>query len=616
MTAASGQVDPRIVRVVTWLAAGMALCVTAILPASYFLSQRNSLQADLRAKASLGSLIVSQVAMRNTDLWIFENARIRGLLTLLGEMEDGEARRVFALDGRLVADQSDDLTQPMLSAVQPVYDSGVVIGRVEVARSIRPLVVTTLWVALFALVLGCATFLILKFIPLRLLTQALTRAAHLATHDALTGLPNRALFRDRLEQALARMRRDGGTVAVLCLDLDRFKEVNDGLGHAAGDELLRQVARRLASCIRDTDTLARLGGDEFAIVQVGAHQPADAEALAERLVAALAEPFDLNGHQACIGTSVGVTLRSSTGPVLPSNHVLVGVLLQEGDLALYRAKAEGRGTYRFFAMDMNRRLQERRVLEADLRKGIAEGQFQLHFQAQVDLARRQIYGAEALIRWTHPHRGLVRPDDFIPLAEETGLIVQIGEWALRQACREAVTWPKPLRVAVNVSPMQFRKPGFVDTVSSALQASGLAPARLELEVTEGIMLQDTEDTLKTLDQLRSLGVTIAMDDFGTGYSSLGYLQKFTFDKIKIDRSFIRALGVDSNATAIVNAVLGMAHALGIRVNAEGVEDEQQAILLKDEGCDEVQGFLFSRPIPSDDFVAMMNLDMSPSRAVA
>jgi diguanylate cyclase (GGDEF)-like protein len=593
----------------------MALCVTTILPASYFLSNRSITEADLQAKASLGALVVSQVAMRNADLWIYENARIRGLLTLLGQADDNEARRVFDSNGRLVAEQEGNLTQPVLSAVRPIYDSGVVIGHMEVSQSIRPVVVTTTWVALLATVLGCVTFLVLKLIPLRLLRQALTRAAHLATHDALTHLPNRALFRDRLEQALARMRREGGAVAVLCLDLDRFKEVNDVLGHAAGDELLRQVTWRLAACLREMDTLARLGGDEFAIVQVGAHQPADAEALARRMVAALAEPFDLNGHQACIGTSVGVALRNSTAPALPSNHALVGTLLQEGDLALYRSKAEGRGTYRFFEMEMNQHLHERRALEADLRKGIAEGQFRLHFQPQMDLAKRQIYGAEALIRWSHPRRGSMRPDEFIPLSEETGLIIQIGEWVLRQACHEAVTWPKPLKVAVNVSPVQFRKPGFVETVGSALLASGLDPARLELEVTEGIILQDTNETLRTLWQLRELGVTIAMDDFGTGYSSLGYLQKFTFDKIKIDRSFIRGLGVDPNATAIVHAVLGMAHALGIRVNAEGVEDEQQALLLTGEGCDEVQGFLFSRPIPSDEFVRLMVSEAAPLRVV-
>jgi diguanylate cyclase (GGDEF)-like protein len=307
---------------------------------------------------------------------------------------------------------------------------------------------------------------------------------------------------------------------VLCLDLDRFKEVNDTLGHAAGDQLLHQVTQRIGAAVRETDTLARLGGDEFAIVQSGPQQPADVEALAVRLVAALAEPFNLGGHQALIGASIGVTLRDTTSVGLPGERLEVGTMLQEADIALYRAKAEGRATYRFFQTEMNQQLQERRSLEADLRLAIAEGQFRLHYQPQVGLAGRDIFGAEALIRWQHPQRGNVRPDEFIQLAEETGLIVQIGDWVLVEACREASTWPRPLRIAVNVSPVQFRKAGFVDSVRRALHDTGLEPARLELEVTEGVLLSDTEETLQTLGRLRGLGVSIAMDDFGTGYSSL------------------------------------------------------------------------------------------------
>jgi diguanylate cyclase (GGDEF)-like protein len=425
------------------------------------------------------------------------------------------------------------------------------------------------------------------------------RSAHLTTHDSLTGLPNRVLFQNCLDHSLAWSRRHGGTLAVIFIDLDHFKDVNDTLGHSAGDQLLVQVAERLGGSLRETDVLARLGGDEFAIIQVDAHRPADVEIVAQRIVDALSKAFDVNGQTMTLGTSAGISVRSETE--LKLSPCDAGVLLQEADVALYRAKEEGRGTYRFFAAAMNAMLQERRALENDLREALENCQFSLHYQPQFDLADRRIVGAEALIRWSHPRRGEVSPGEFIPLAEQTGLVIQIGEWVLLEACRQAAAWPELGRMAVNVSPVQFRRPGFVELVQHALQHAGLAPQRLELEITEGVLLTETPETLSILHRLRRLGVTIAMDDFGTGYSSLGYLQKFRFDKIKIDRSFVSNIGKDPKASEIVRAVLRMSHAMGIRVNAEGVEQQEQIPTLQQEGCEEVQGFLFGRPLPADEF---------------
>jgi diguanylate cyclase (GGDEF)-like protein len=426
------------------------------------------------------------------------------------------------------------------------------------------------------------------------LASSQTRARHLALHDALTDLPNRVLLAERLNQALVHARRHGDAPAVLCLDLDRFKEVNDALGHPMGDLLLREVAARLRACTRETDTVARLGGDEFAVVQVGASQPAEAEALCRRLLEVLGAPCRLDGHEVVVGASVGVALAPVDGDE-------PATLLRHADIALYRAKGEGRGTFRFFEEGMNRELQARRALERDLRRALDEGRFELHYQPQVELGSGRTVGVEALLRWRHPERGSVPPNDFIPLAEETGLIVPIGAWVLRTACAQALAWPG-LRVAVNLSAAQFRQPGLAETVAQALRETGLEPDRLELEITEGVLLEDTVAAVTTLHALRGLGVRIAMDDFGTGYSSLSYLRRFPFDKIKIDKSFVADLdgGRSADAAAIVRAVVSLGSSLGMTTTAEGIEAEAQAELLRAEGCDEVQGYHFGRPMPPAD----------------
>lgn len=418
---------------------------------------------------------------------------------------------------------------------------------------------------------------------------------HMALHDVLTGLPNRVLFQERLNRALAQARREGSGVAVLCLDLDRFKEINDTLGHATGDRLLREVAIRLLACVREADTVARLGGDEFVIVQVGLHQPENVDVLARRLIEALAVPFDLDEHHIATGASIGIALAVD-GTDDPD------LLLKNADVALYRAKAEGRGTFRFFEPAMEALLRKRRQLEQDLRRALAEHWFEIHFQPQMDLARGKPTGFEALLRLRHPERGLMLPADFIPVAEETGLILPLGEWVLRRACAEALTWPSGLRVAVNLSPAQFKHPDLTGLIAGVLRDTGLPPDRLELEITESVMLQDAEATLATLTRLRALGMHIAMDDFGVGCSSLSYLRRFPFDKIKIDRSFIEGLGSAGHDDTIVRAVIALGRSLGMAITAEGVETLEQLGRLCGEACNEVQGFYFGQPLPAAEIV--------------
>jgi diguanylate cyclase (GGDEF)-like protein len=429
--------------------------------------------------------------------------------------------------------------------------------------------------------------------------EAQEKLAYLAHHDPLTGLPNRTKFREDLEQTLRRVNRDG-RVAVLCLDLDHFKEINDSLGHPIGDDLLKDVASRLRASVREGDTVARLGGDEFAIVQAGTDlQASESSSLAERLVEIVGAPYAIQGHQLNIGVSIGIAFAPNDGED-PDQ------LLKNADMALYRAKEDGRGTYRFFEPGMDARAQARRLLEIDLRAALTRDEFEVHYQPIHELKTDQITAFEALVRWKHPLRGMISPMDFIPLAEETGLITPLGDWILRKACMDAAAWSREVRVAVNLSPVQFKNANLVQSVISALAASGLAPERLELEITESVLLQDSDATLAALHKLRSFGVKISMDDFGTGYSSLSYLRSFPFDKIKIDRSFVQELATRDDSMAIVRAVTGLGKSLGISIVAEGVETNEQLGLLRTEGCTEVQGFLFSRPRPAQDVEAMLS----------
>ncbi|MBA2398973.1 MAG: EAL domain-containing protein [Bradyrhizobium sp.] len=417
--------------------------------------------------------------------------------------------------------------------------------------------------------------------------QSEVKIEYMAHHDALTELANRVLLNTRLELALGREEM----IAVHHLDLDQFKAVNDTFGHHAGDKLLKIVAERLCGLIRETDTIGRMGGDEFVIVQAPIADPADATSLAQRVIQLLSEPYDIDGHQAVIGASIGISVG-------PGDGTSPDKLLRNADLALYRAKGDGRGTFRFFEPVMDLQMQTRRVMEQDLRKALPAGEFELHYQPVVNLASNEISGFEALIRWNHPIKGMISPAAFIPLAEEIGFIVPIGEWVIRQACTTAAQWPGNLHIAVNISAVQFRNPGLMQVIIGALAASGLHPSRLEIEITETVLLHNKEATLAVLHQLRELGIRIAMDDFGTGYSSLTYLQSFPFDKIKIDRSFVKDITENSGSLNIVRAVAALANGMGMTATAEGVETREQLDRITSEGCTEMQGFLFSKPLPA------------------
>lgn len=419
--------------------------------------------------------------------------------------------------------------------------------------------------------------------------QAQDRIAYLAHHDALTNLPNRVLLRERLDHALSRV-QEGKKLALFYLDLDHFKRINDTFGHAAGDEVLKTVAERLRHCIRDIDTVARLGGDEFAIIQAGVETTSQCELLAQEVREAIKAPCDFNGYSLATDVSIGISVALEDG--LGADEIL-----KRADTALYGAKIAGRGAHRFFDADMNILKSARHALETDLQKGLSNGEFELHYQPLVNLESNEICGVEALMRWHHPERGLISPGEFIPIAEETGLIAQLGEWSLRQACADAAKLPANVKIAVNLSPAQLTRKNFVQFVVNTLAASGMAPARLEFEITESVLLQNTFTTLATLHQLRQLGVRIAMDDFGTGYSSLSYLRSFPFDKIKIDRSFISDLSDKEESLSIVRAVIGLARSFNMATTAEGVETQQQLERVRQLGCTEMQGYLFSRPKP-------------------
>ncbi len=415
--------------------------------------------------------------------------------------------------------------------------------------------------------------------------------AHMARYDALTGLANRAMFLEKVNEALARVASHGEPFSVLMLDLDRFKAVNDSLGHAIGDALLKAVGDRLRRLVRELDVVARLGGDEFAVIQIAdMNQRDQATVLANRVLSAVTEPYDIDGRKIVIGTSIGITLA-------PQDAADADALVRHADLALYKAKAEGRNRYRFFETAMQAEARDRRELEEDMRRALLRDEFELHYQTVIDIGRRECCGAEALVRWRHPERGLLFPDQFIGLAEESGLIMPLGGWILRRACSDAAQWPSHLKIAVNLSPVQLKQSNLMSVLRAALTESGLDPRRLELEITETVLVEKNEENLAVLHEIKNLGVSIILDDFGTGYSSMRYLQMFPFDKIKIDKSFIQSMTSHSDSAAIVCAITGLGRGLDIETTAEGVETAEQLQFLRTAGCQLGQGYLFSRPVP-------------------
>jgi len=435
--------------------------------------------------------------------------------------------------------------------------------------------------------------------------RAAARIAHLANHDALTDLPNRLAFNDRLEFTLERAQAKSESFAVLCFDLDRFKGINDVFGHAAGDALLQEVSRRVVDAA-DGAFVARVGGDEFTLIATSGSQPAATAALADRLLECVAGDIEIEGNPLQVGMSIGIAF-------FPEDGLDAATLLANADAALYRAKADGRGVFRVFEPEMDRRLRDRRSMERDLRSALAHNEILLHYQPQ-SMMSGEIVGFEALARWYHPKRGMVPPDQFIPLAEDSGLILSIGEWVLREACKEAASWQKPLHIAVNLSPVQFQYGDIVNLVHTVLLETGLSPNRLELEITEGVLFDDLSRATSILRRLKALGVRIAMDDFGTGYSSLSYLQSFPFDKIKIDKSFVSNVRENSQSAAIIRAIIGLGSGLSMDITAEGVETATQLEFLKQEHCTEVQGYLVGRPYPIDEYAEEVgNPSLVPSR---
>jgi diguanylate cyclase (GGDEF)-like protein len=493
------------------------------------------------------------------------------------------------------------LSRPTAEAVVPLRGAQGTIGYLHWQPFTPGAAVAKRMVAVLLLALGLVAaaigWLLSRNLRARLeLETSRAQAQHLAFHDALTGLPNRALFHDRLDHAVARARRGEGATLLL-LDLDRFKHVNDTFGHQAGDQLIREFGSRLTALVREGDTIARLGGDEFAVLLPGSvPEPAVAN-LCERILGAVRAPFEVVGSRAFVGVSIGVVQAPAAGCDRTE-------LLRKADIALYSAKAEGRDCYRHFDVSMDATVRMRGTIEEDLRSALARrDELELHFQPLVS-SDGGIVGVEALMRWQHPSQGLLSPAQVIPIAEETGLIVPLGEWVLREACTAAARWPE-LFVAVNLSPVQFRTPGFAERALEIVREAGVRPQQLELEVTEGVLIDDDELVRTALAKLRAAGLRIALDDFGTGYSSLSYLRKFEVDKIKIDRSFVQHLGHSVDSAAIIHAVVTLGHAMGLTVTAEGVETGDQQQFLKVAGCNQMQGYLFSRAVPAAELANLM-----------
>lgn len=602
--------DAKLVRVTTGIAAGFAAFLAVGFPLAWFLFDFRHEAGRLESEVAMQASLIGQVAARNPEMWGFETLRIEPIISRSSFDHNSARHDVVDHAGGVIASAApqEALPGPTVSRSAPIFESGRVAGAVRGEVSVRGIVYDTGAVFGVCLLFAVAAFAGLRSWPLRALRDAVQQATYLANHDALTGLPNRALFADRLERTVAATERTDEKSAVLIMDLDHFKEVNDTLGHPAGDALLIQVVDRVRGYLRKTDTLARLGGDEFAIIQNNMKEGESAGVTAQRIIEAIEPPFSLDGHDVVIGCSIGIA-------VVDSAETNPQELMRRADLALYRAKADGRATYRYFDEEMNRRLLERKTLERELRRAFAEEQFSVFYQPQLNLISRSVVGVEALLRWHHPERGLVPPAEFIPMCEETGLIGPLGEWVLRRACQETRDWQQ-VKVAVNLSPTQFRNAGLAGMVARVLKETAFDPKRLELEITEAVLIADTDVVLATLCAIKALGVRIAMDDFGTGYSSLSYLRRFPFDKVKIDQSFVRDLGRSDDATAIIRAVVALTRSLGMRSIAEGVETSEQARLLTQEGCQEVQGYFFGRPVPASDLAAGLSAPPSTCEAVA
>lgn len=494
----------------------------------------------------------------------------------------------FALPGRVADEFRKALIVPMVKSGEISRVYLLDIDQSSAATMSKVALIAASMMTSLLIVLGYSVPAAIAFRRIRERWKAEDQIRFLAMHDPLTGLPNRVQLQNRLEQSLARSKRSDTLLAVLCIDLDRFKEVNDTLGHKAGDTLLIEASNRLRSCVRETDTVARIGGDEFVIIADDLEQPTDSIPLARRICQQLAKTFEIEGHSIAISGSVGITFA-------PTEGTEVETLLNNADLALYRAKNDGRNAFRFFEPEMDSAVQSRRSLARDLRHSLRNDELHIHYQPQFDLGSGTLTGYEALARWTHHDKGEIPPAVFIPLAEENGLIGMLGEWVLESACLYARNWPQDTKLSVNISPAQFVAQDLAAVVRTTLTSTGFSPERLLLEFKENLLFRNTDETVKTLKELTSMGVLLALDDFGTGYSSLSYLTRLPVSKIKIDQSFISTMGEDEDVSAIVNTIIGLGKSLKVTIAAEGVETEEQASYLREAGCNEVQGFLFGRP---------------------
>jgi diguanylate cyclase (GGDEF)-like protein len=511
--------------------------------------------------------------------------------------------RVVPLQGPLEGGLTSRLVWPTATlfglALSAVFASILWTSDADHRARLLPLVAYGFCIAMAALGFLAASLRSLA----RDLARSQTRAQELAGRDPLSSLPNRLLFTERLDIEISRLGRAGDSIAVLLLDLDRFKDVNDTYGHPAGDDLIKQVAERLTDLLRGADTLARFGGDEFAVIQTGIRTSQDAEALARRILDALSHPFQIAGAEVTIGASIGIALAPENGQTHES-------LMRLADTALYQAKSEGRNRFSFFERTMDEAIRMRKIVEDDLRHAILRDELALHYQPVYSADGNALVGVEALVRWPHARQGMINPARFIAIAEERGLVIPLGEWVLRQACRDGVRWPG-LRIAVNVSPVQFRHRDFVASVVRTVQETGFDPTRLELELTEGVVVDDADAAESAMMKLRALGVNLALDDFGTGYSSLIYLRRFAFDKIKIDRSFLESMEATGESAILVHSIVHLGRALGLTVTAEGVETKEQHRFLQALGCHQLQGFLFSRPVPPEGIDRLLGIQSAP-----
>ncbi len=589
------------------IAVGAVLSST-LLPALMYLliglSQMQQLVEDV-AKAQAQAQLAAQGIAANPEIWRYVGERLTDQISQVHH--EGTVSTLYTLDGNTLGQIGNDCPMLCITASAPLKDFGLVVGELKVKANVTPVVMKSTLIAFFGLIVGVLLKGLLTRFVLRPLERIKVAQYELAFYDPLTALPNRRLMMDRLSQAKAASARNKRYSSLLFIDLDNFKLLNDSYGHNMGDALLQQVGQRLKMCVREGDTVARMGGDEFVIIledlDIDAEVAvAQTETVGEKVLATLNQPYELTGRNFRSTPSIGVT-------IFRDHEQSVDELLKQADIAMYHAKSSGRNTLRFFDSEMQDKVTARALLEDDLRRAIKEGQFVLYFQPQ-NYFNGQIIGAEVLLRWLHPEHGMIPPLEFIPLAEETGLIIPIGKWVLETACSCLETWKekpetKHLVIAVNVSAKQFRQENYTDEVREILLRHAINPNSLKLEITESLVLEDVEDTILKMNELKAIGVRFSMDDFGTGYSSLSSLKRLPLDQLKIDRSFVSDISIDPDDTIIVQTIIAMASSLGMEIVAEGVETEEQLVYLHNQDCTLFQGYLFSKPVPVGEFESLL-----------